>query len=106
MSLQGEDLSEEDLYLNFQLVSFCHKLGYVCGVVPFNHAFKTWMKRGIQTCRIIDFKSKDERKNIFGKLALEMCVIFFLLLVFPNVYALFANIMKSEHAMRRLKKEI
>lgn len=58
MCLYKEDgLSHEELYLKAQLVSFCHELGYVCGIVASELSFKTQLKRCIQTRWIMGAKS-------------------------------------------------
>lgn len=50
--------------------SWQKKLGYIGKVVPSDIASKTRLKRCIQTSSIMDAKSKEERKKIFGNLDL------------------------------------
>lgn len=64
-------MSEEELYLKGYLLSYCHDFGYVSGIVPSDLTSKTQLKRLIQTRWIVDYKAKEKRKKIFGKLALE-----------------------------------
>lgn len=71
-------------------MSFFQELDYVDGVVPSNVVSKTLLKRCIQTwCWIIDPKSKEDGKKIFGKLALGIRIVFsffYSSLIFRHIY--------------------
>lgn len=62
-----EDMSQEELFLKNQLVIFYQEFGYVGGVVTFNVVSKNRFKICIMTRKVVDPKSKKERKKVYGK---------------------------------------
>lgn len=60
-------------------MALCQELGYVSGVVPSDVASLNGLKSYIQTCWMVDAKTKEERKRIFVSVARA---IFFLLGLF------------------------
>lgn len=60
-------LSQEDIYLKRQLVSFFEGFVYVDKVVSFDAMIKKQHKWYIRTHLLVDSNSKEARKIIFGK---------------------------------------
>lgn len=63
-----EDLSQEELCVKKRLSSFVKDLGYLGGSIPQDEVDKKCLKCLIDTRLVMEVRTMEERKIIFGKL--------------------------------------